>query len=110
MIAYCGLDCEQCEAYLATQNNDDSKRAEVAKKWAEIYNAPIKPEHINCTGCLSDGVKTYFCEAMCEIRKCAREKAIQHCSQCETYPCDRLEEIFIHKPEARRRLDELRHE
>lgn len=22
MIAYCGLDCENCDAYLATVNND----------------------------------------------------------------------------------------
>ena len=32
-IAYCGLDCEKCEAYIATQNDDDDLRAKVAKEW-----------------------------------------------------------------------------
>jgi len=32
MIACCGLDCSKCEAYLATQEDNDVKRAEVAKK------------------------------------------------------------------------------
>ena len=27
LIAYCGLDCETCEARLATINNNDSLRA-----------------------------------------------------------------------------------
>ena len=25
-IAYCGLDCEKCDAYKATQNNDNALR------------------------------------------------------------------------------------
>ena len=48
MIAYCGLDCEKCDAYLATINNDQALRAKTAKLWAELNNAPILPEHINC--------------------------------------------------------------
>lgn len=47
MIAYCGLSCEQCEAFLATKNHDNALRAEVAEKWAKLNNAPIKPEHIS---------------------------------------------------------------
>ena len=34
MIACCGLDCSKCEGYLATQEDNDAKRAEVAKKWS----------------------------------------------------------------------------
>ena len=30
-IAYCGLNCEACEARIATVNNDDKLRAKVAK-------------------------------------------------------------------------------
>jgi len=29
-IAYCGLDCEKCEARIATMNNDDALRQKVA--------------------------------------------------------------------------------
>ena len=36
MIAYCGLDCEKCDAYLATVHNDDALREKTAKLWAEM--------------------------------------------------------------------------
>lgn len=57
MIGYCGLDCEHCDAYLATMHNDQALREKTAKLWAELNNAPILPEHINCEGCRGDGTK-----------------------------------------------------
>ncbi len=42
MIACCGLDCSKCEAYLATQEDNDVKRAEVAKKWSVQYSEFIE--------------------------------------------------------------------
>ena len=47
MIAYCGLDCETCDAYLATINDDQALREKTAKLWAElkcvvtIRNSPV---------------------------------------------------------------------
>ena len=69
MIAICGLDCEKCDAYLATIHNDDALREKTAALWAELNHAPITEEKKNCTGCRMDGRKTPFCESMCEIRK-----------------------------------------
>ena len=40
MIGYCGLDCEKCDAYLATINDDQVLREKTAKLWAELNNAP----------------------------------------------------------------------
>ena len=34
-IAYCGLNCEACEARLATIHHDDVLREKVAKLWSE---------------------------------------------------------------------------
>ena len=48
LIGYCGLDCEKCDAYLATINDDQTLREKTAKLWAALNNAPILPEHINC--------------------------------------------------------------
>ena len=45
-IAYCGLNCEKCDAYIATINDDQELREKTAKLWAELNNAPILPEHI----------------------------------------------------------------
>ncbi len=108
MIGYCGLDCARCEAFIATQNNDDALRAKVAAEWAKSYNAPIKPEHINCTGCHSAGVKTYYCEQLCEVRKCASQKSIRTCADCPDYPCSVLAHFFAAAPQAKATLDALR--
>ena len=47
MIGYCGLDCEKCDAYMATVNDDQALREKTAKQLPELNNAPILPEQIN---------------------------------------------------------------
>ncbi len=108
MIGCCGLDCEKCEAFIATQRNDDGMRAKVAEEWARLYHAPIRPEHINCTGCLSAGPKTYYCEQLCEIRKCAVGKQFGSCAECAQFPCAMLEKFLDAAPQARCTLESLR--
>ena len=82
MIGYCGLDCERCDAYLATIHDDQALREKTAKLWSELNQAPILPEHINCEGCRGNGAKTVFCESLCAIRKCAMEKGLSTCGGC----------------------------
>lgn len=105
MIAYCGLDCEKCDAYLATIHNDDALRTKTAKLWAEMNNAPITPEMINCEGCRMDGTKTPYCDSMCEIRKCATEKGFALCSDCrELGNCHIVGQVLESSEEARKNL------
>ena len=47
-IAYCGLDCEICEARLATVNNDNELRIKVSKEWSELNGVEITPEMKTC--------------------------------------------------------------
>ena len=63
MIGYCGLDCEKCDAYIATANDDPALREKTAKLWAELNHAPILPEHINCEGCRMNERKRCFATA-----------------------------------------------
>ena len=81
LIAYCGLDCEKCDAYLATIHDDQELREKTAKLWAQLNQAPILPEHINCEGCRVNGVKTVFCDSLCRIRQCALKKGVTTCGQ-----------------------------
>ncbi len=81
-IAYCGLDCENCEARIATVNDDDSLRQKVAKEWSDLNGVEITPEMINCVGCRIDGVKTPYCESLCPIRQCALERGLETCGDC----------------------------
>ncbi len=101
MIAYCGLDCEKCDAYLATINDDQSLREKTAKLWAELNQAPILPEHINCEGCRADGRKTVYCESLCAIRQCAVKKGVATCGDCpELKSCQTVGMILSNNPAA----------
>ena len=82
-IAYCGLDCEKCDAYLATINNDDELRKRTAALWSELNGVTITPDQINCLGCRRDGVKTVYCQDLCKIRICAAKKGFATCGDCE---------------------------
>lgn len=68
-IAYCGLDCEKCEARIATVNNDIQLREKVAQLWTKLNGVKITADMIHCSGCRIDGEKTPYCEALCPIRQ-----------------------------------------
>ena len=105
LIAYCGLDCEKCDAYLATLHDDQALREKTAKAWAELNHAPILPEHINCQGCRADGIKTVFCDSLCEIRQCALKKGIETCGDCVAWEkCRTVGVILDHNTDARENL------
>jgi Protein of unknown function (DUF3795) len=108
MLAYCGLDCEKCGAFIATATNDDALRAKTSAEWSKAFNVDIPPESINCTGCSSDGVKFHYCANMCEIRKCARERKFTTCAVCPDYGCDKLKAFQDMAPEAKTTLDAMR--
>lgn len=104
-IAYCGLDCEKCDAYLATMNDDWELRRKTAKLWAELNHAPILPEHINCQGCRVEGIKTVFCDSMCDIRQCALKKGIATCADCmKIEKCPTVGTILANNPSALKNL------
>ena len=105
MIGYCGLDCEKCDAYLATINDDQALREKTAKLWAELNHAPILPEHINCQGCRVEGVKTVFCDMMCGVRQCALKKGVATCGDCsDLETCQIVGEVISSNPEALKNL------
>jgi len=59
MVAVCGLNCNECGAFLATKENDDQKRAKVAQEWSRLFKVEVKPEDINCEGCQSMGGRVF---------------------------------------------------
>lgn len=108
MVAFCGLVCTDCKAFIATQENDDAKRRDVAEAWSKLFGREIKPEEINCDGCLSrDGRHIGYCN-VCEIRKCGIEKGVKNCAYCVDYNCEKLARFFEQALEAKNTLEEIR--
>lgn len=108
MIAYCGIVCTECPAFLATESDDDQQRRAVAENWSQQYDSDIKPEDINCEGCLP-GHSLYFNHcSVCEIRACGLSRGVVNCAHCDDFACEKLEAFFEFVPEARSRLTEIR--
>ena len=99
MVAYCGLDCAGCDAYKATQNNDQALREKVAAEWTEGYKFTFTPDMINCTSCKGNGVQVGYCSE-CEAHKCASEKAVENCGACDDFnTCKPPNDFFAQSPE-----------
>ena len=99
LTACCGLDCESCDARIATVKND-------AQKWSAMNKAPeITAATINCMGCRADGVKFAYCSDYCEIRKCVSGKGFNTCGDCdELDSCQIVGAVLQHAPGARENL------
>lgn len=77
--AVCGLYCGACGAVLA--DKDGSVEA-LAREWG------MRPEQLVCHGCRTD-VNASFCQD-CGFKSCAGSKGIEHCSECDEFPCAML--------------------
>ncbi len=107
MIAYCGLHCTKCPTFLATQANDDIARAETADMYAKKFGFNMKPEDINCDGCLNKNGKLIgYCQS-CDIRECAMSRGIDNCASCDDQPCEKLIKFHSFSPEAKNSFEAL---
>lgn len=108
IIAVCGLRCHECPAYLAHVGDDDEKRADTAELWSRIYRAKIRPEQVDCEGCLAVGGVLFQHCSVCEIRKCGLARGVANCAGCVDYACDKLVEFFRMVPDAQAQLHAIR--
>ncbi len=108
MTAFCGVRCGNCLTYIATKNDDDAKRKEIADNWSKKFNGDFKPEQINCAGCKSDSGPLFFYCSMCEIKTCGQKKGVETCAHCDEYGCETLERFLGLSPENRQMLEALR--
>jgi hypothetical protein len=109
MIAYCGLACTECPAYVATQADDRAALERVAAQWREEFDAPgLTAQTVICDGCLgSTGRKFGHC-LECEIRACAMARDVINCAHCDDYGCETITSFFGFVPDAKITLDGIR--
>lgn len=90
MMAYCGLECGGCPAYLATQKNDMEALARVAADWSRQFGTDIPAETIICDGCKVGKRMCSYCFT-CRVRQCAASREVPTCAHCDEYACRLLE-------------------
>jgi hypothetical protein len=105
LIACCGIDCEFCDARIATVNNDNELREKTAEQWRVMYQVPsITAESINCVGCRADGAKIAHCYE-CEISNCTKTKGFNTCGECDDLEtCQIVSPVLQHVPNAKENL------
>lgn len=118
MIAYCGLICTDCPAYVATQADDRDALRQLASQWGERLNVPeVTAEAVACDGCLARDGRLWVRCVGCSIRACAVARGVANCAHCSDYACDLLEAFFSrrkladtvgHLPDERGVLDGIR--
>lgn len=107
LIAYCGLDCEKCDAFVATVHNDQALREKTAQLWSKLNHVTIRAEDIYCEGCRAVGAKTVFCDKLCDIRQCALKKGVTTCGNCaKLEKCPKVGKIISANPAALKNLKE----
>jgi hypothetical protein len=88
MIAYCGLNCLECEAFKATEREDIKALTELARRWGKHDNSAYRATDLECRGCNSDKLNVY-CEK-CSVRDCGLTHGFENCAECEEYTCEKL--------------------
>ena len=108
IIAFCGIVCNECEGYIATQANDEAAKQRVVEHWQKEYNTPgITAAYVTCDGCLAfNGRLGGHCPE-CDIRQCGIAKGVANCGVCPDYACEKLEKFLQYVPPARTVLDEV---
>ena len=94
LVAPCGLYCGLCGIHYATVSGDQKLKEKLARAYGD------SPEKIHCQGCRSEDVYWYC--AVCPIKSCVTEKGIEGCSQCESFPCDKVEKFPV--PEGKKNI------
>jgi hypothetical protein len=107
--AYCGIDCGECEAYIATQKNDRAELDAVAKKWSAQYGGKdMGGEACVCDGCSSGKRVASAHAATCGLRVCASARGVVTCAHCPDYGCATLQQFFAFAPVLKDKLEAIR--
>ena len=107
MLAPCGIDCVQCDAYIATQTQDIALKQKLADAYKTNFGKEIALDDLDCDGCPAEGRHIGFC-AQCLIRACAFEKGFATCAECAQFPCEKGSFIWTDNSKSKATLEALR--
>ncbi|MCK9558139.1 MAG: DUF3795 domain-containing protein [Candidatus Cloacimonetes bacterium] len=106
-LSPCGIDCQICDAFKATNTNDQDLFKKLQDNYKQQFNKDIAIEDLACDGCSSVGIHISFC-AVCEIRVCAISKGYATCAECSDFPCTKGSFIWTSNSVSKANLEALR--
>jgi hypothetical protein len=106
-VTYCGLYCKSCSARGRIPQQAQALKQSLEKEGFTAWGPQVFPnfeafwtlmsdlgDHDKaCPGCRAGGGYP-----ACEIRVCARERAVDICALCEDFPCDRIQQFTRRYP------------
>ena len=88
-IAACGLICDNCDIYRAHSEPEIARK--LVKWFSEKRSIVLTAESLKCGKC--HGPRDTHWSPDCWILKCCvDDRGLDNCSQCDEFPCDRLEQ------------------
>ena len=105
MIAVCGLVCDKCDIFQAT--NDPKMAQEIAGWFKKERNEDVKLEDIRCLGCKGNRAKHWSPDCWI-LQCCVDQKGLEYCYQCGEFPCERLSQWSKGSKRYGEALDRLR--
>jgi len=107
LIAYCGLDCYKCDAFIATQAEGSKRLKQIAERWTQELKTKFTPQDVLCDGCRSQRISGW-CERICLIRSCAEKRGTETCTHCSDYQCEKLKRFLSDESTAKEYLEGTR--
>ena len=52
-----------------------------------------RKEEVNCKGCIS--MSAPFWGGTCGVKSCCEEKGLNHCGECDVFPCEMLSNMGV---------------
>ena len=101
LLSPCSLYCGVCAIHIAHRDNN----LKLKERLVSLYQGgtpgkgtlpnsdTLTVDDIHCRGCLSDD-QFMHCR-QCDIRKCAQERGLEGCHQCDDFPCDYIENFSM---------------
>jgi hypothetical protein len=82
LVAPCGIDCGICELYTCGHDHE---------LFNKLIEMDMPKEKLPCDGCRSVEGACPVIGEICETYKCALEKKVEFCYDCNEFPCERLQ-------------------
>jgi len=98
LAAACGLFCPACTIYIGTQEDPDRLESSAKLRGVDV-------ETLRCDGCRAER-RSGYCRT-CTLIRCATEKGIEFCVECEDYPCEDLKRFQAERPHRRMLFPDL---